>query len=158
MLWPGYKAEKVCNEPSVWVSAPEPMREAMTDETPLESSPPDSDTPTGTSAIMCRRMTRSNSSPKPPAYSASGRDDENSGLTSGAQYLLTAVRPSTETVMKCPGSSRFTPWKKVSSPASCTRWSRNWYRTPMSGAREMRGSWKRAFSSEAKQNRPGAAW
>ena len=64
MLWPGYKAEKVCNEPSVWVSAPEPMSAAMTDETPLESSPPDSETPTGTSAIMWRRMTRSNSSPK----------------------------------------------------------------------------------------------
>ena len=61
----------------------------MTDETPLESSPPDSDTPTGTSAIMWRRMTRSNSSAKPPAYSASGRDEENSGLTSGAQYFVT---------------------------------------------------------------------
>ncbi len=67
MLWPGYRAEKVCNEPSVWVSAPAPMSEAMTDETPLESNPPDNDTPTGTSAIMCRPMTRSNSSAKAAA-------------------------------------------------------------------------------------------
>ena len=76
----------------------EPMSAAMTDETPLESSPPDRETPTGTSAIMWRRMTRSNSSANAAAYSLSGRDEENSGLTSGSQYLAT-VRPSAETVM-----------------------------------------------------------
>ncbi len=99
MLWPGYNAEKVCNEPSVWVSAPAPMSAAITDETPLESSPPDRETPTGTSAIMWRRMTRSNSSANPAAYSPSVRDEENSGLTSGSQYFATAARPSAETVM-----------------------------------------------------------
>ena len=101
----------------MWVSAPEPMRAAMTDDTPLESSPPESDTPTGTSAIMWRRITRSNSSPKRPAYSASLSEEENSGLTSGDQYFVVLVLPSAVTVMKWPGNSRFTPAKNVSLPA-----------------------------------------
>ena len=92
---------------------------------PARVEAPDSETPTGTSAIMCRRITRSNRSAKLSAYSASLSDEENSGLTSGAQYLVVVVRPSAVTVMKWPGSRRFTPAKKVSSPASCTRWRRN---------------------------------
>ena len=64
----------------------------MTDDTPLESRPPDSETPTGTSAIMCRRITRSKRSANLPAYSSSDSEEENSGLTSGFQYLV-SVRP-----------------------------------------------------------------
>ncbi len=53
MLSPGYNAENVYS-PSVCRSVPVDIRRAIVDATPLESSPPDSGTPTGTSEMRWR--------------------------------------------------------------------------------------------------------
>jgi hypothetical protein len=87
-----------------------------------ESSPPDSSTPTGTSATIRRRTAvRSASSTASRHSSGPRRSGRAARLNSGDQYGVSATRPSAVTTRTVAGGSLRTP-RRIVRGAGTTEW------------------------------------